>query len=121
MAYKKWADKGKATEDCERCGEAPYRHRHHYGYVQVVPHVRFLRYFHLCDECHENAKRATTGKQHPLWQVETTTNKDGEPNGIKLVKTDKLLWPDEARETAGKGYNTQLRHPYDAKNAIDGL
>ena len=121
MKYKKWCEPTTGEfwnthEECEKCEEAPCRHRYHFGYVQVVPGVRYKRYWHLCSECHGNAKIKNQNRQHPLWQVVTLKDENGKDKGIKLKRTDKLIWPDDEK---GKGYNTSLKHPSLARNAID--
>ena len=122
MKYKPWCKKTPGeyhdtSEDCQRCDDGtPARHRYHFGYVQVVPGVRYLRFWFLCTECLKNAKIKNDGKQHPMWQVVTTHDEDGKPNGIKLESTDKLIWPDAEK---GKTYGHQLSHP--SKSGVSGV
>jgi hypothetical protein len=108
MNYKPWCKKSPGqyhdtSETCEKCKEAEVRHRYHFGYVQVVPSVRYMRFWHLCTECMKNAKIKNEGKQHPMWKVIPL-----EDGGIKLELTDKLIWPDEGK---GKTYGHRLSHP----------
>jgi hypothetical protein len=88
---------------CEKCNDAQAVHRHHFGYCQIKGGSRWMRYWMLCTQCLENAKTATAGKQHPLWYIETGPG----GKGIKLVPTDKTIWPDEIR---GRNYGTGLGH-----------
>lgn len=93
------------TSTCDKCKDAEPKVRFHHGYVQCGDGgARFLRYWHLCGQCSQNAREATKGKQHPLWIL----------MGDDLVLSDKTIWPEEER---GRGYNPALGPP--ARNVGD--
>ena len=82
---------------CEKCNDAEYKHRYHFGYVAIEGGSRWRRYWMLCSECLENAKITNENKQHPLWYAKNDNGK------IKLERSGKTLWPVD-----GKGYCEEL-------------
>jgi hypothetical protein len=114
---------------CEKCKESEAVIIWGFGWAQIPGGSRWIRNWHLCMQCLQNAKIATEGKQWPMYDIcADPVLEDGKPvlhtsgpwkgrpvfGRPYLKNTGKTTWGVQSGT-----YGPELSHPGARRNAID--